>query len=70
MSKRKPDPTITDTLRREMAESGKSFRELSRETGVVRQSLVKFARGEQSLRLDHADMLATYFGLTLTRKDA
>ena len=46
-----------------------SFKAVERETGVLRQSLMKFARGEQSLRLDKADILAEYFGIEVTRKD-
>lgn len=62
--------TMTDTLRRAIAESGLSFKELQRRTGVVRQSLMKFARGEQSLRLDHADKLVEFFGMELTERKA
>lgn len=62
--------TITDRLRVAIAESGLSFKELQRRTGVVRQSLMKFARGEQSLRLDHADKLAEFFGLELMERKA
>lgn len=66
MSKReKKLTTMTKALRRAIAESGMSFNALERETGVLRQSLMKFARGEQSLRLDIADHLAAYFGLEL-----
>jgi hypothetical protein len=46
-------------------ESGETFRSIERETGIVRQSLMPFARGEQTLRLDKADLLAEYFGLEL-----
>ena len=63
MSKRKTTPTMTDVLRKAIADSGMSFLALERETGVLRQSLMKFARGEQSLRLDMADKLAAYFGI-------
>ena len=62
--------TMTETLRQAIADSGLSFKELQRQTGVVRQSLMKFARAEQSLRLDHADMLAEFFGLELTERKA
>jgi len=47
---------------------GSSFREVERETGIVRQSLMPFARGEQTLRLDKANLLAEYFELELTTK--
>jgi hypothetical protein len=32
---------------------------------VLRQSLMRFVREEQTLRLDMADRLAVYFGLAL-----
>lgn len=67
---RKKQYRITDALRRAIAESGLSFKALERETGVVRQSLMKFAREERSLRLDKADRLAIFFGLELTKRKA
>ena len=60
--------TMTDALRKALndaIEGGSSFREIERETGIVRQSLMPFARGEQSLLLSKADKLATYFGFEL-----
>ncbi len=59
---------ISDALRRAIAECGMSFKALERETGVLRQSLMKFARGEQCLRGDACDKLAAYFGLELRKK--
>jgi hypothetical protein len=56
---------ITDVLRDAITRSGTAYRELERVSGVKRQSLMKFARGEQTLRLDMADKLAAYFGLAL-----
>jgi transcriptional regulator with XRE-family HTH domain len=60
--------SISKVLRRAIAESGLSFKKLEQETGVLRQSLMKFARGEQSLRLDMAEKLADYFGLELVQR--
>jgi len=60
--------TMTEILRaalNEAVDDGSSFREVERETGIVRQSLMPFARGEQTLRLDKADLLAAYFELEL-----
>ena len=62
---------ITDLLRRAINGSGIPFLTLEQETGVLRQSLMKFARGESTIHLDAADKLAEYFGLELqpaTRK--
>ena len=59
---------MTDTLRRavnEFVEDGGSFLELERETGILRQSLMKFARSETSLILSAGDKLADYFGMEL-----
>ena len=56
---------ITDLLRWTINESGIPFLTLEQETGVLRQSLMKFARGETSIHLDSADAIAKYFGLEL-----
>lgn len=68
--KRNQPKTMTETLRDAIAESGLSFKELERQSGVLRQCLMKFARGEQSLRLEAADKLAEVFGLELTARKA
>ena len=60
--------TITETLRRAVNESELTFLGLERETGLTRQSLMKFARGEQSLRLDMADRLAEFFGFEIVQR--
>lgn len=56
---------ITDLLRKTINESGIPFLTLEQKTGVLRQSLMKFARGQSSIRLDSADELARFFGLEL-----
>src|SRR4051794_1845080 len=68
MRKSEPPSTTTDVLRRAIVESGTSHKALSRETGVARASIMRFVRGDQSLRLDMADRLAAYFGLELTKR--
>jgi transcriptional regulator with XRE-family HTH domain len=59
---------LTDALRKAIHERGLSFKALEKETGILRQSLMKFMRGEQSLRLDIADKLARYFDLEVQPK--
>jgi cyanate lyase len=59
---------ITDVLLRAIADSGMSFKALERETGVLRQSLMGFAKGQQSLRSDLVDKLAVFFKLELRPK--
>lgn len=60
--------TMTEALRIAIANSDLSFNALERETGVKRQSIMKFVNGEQSLRLDVADKLAEYFGLEVVKR--
>jgi plasmid maintenance system antidote protein VapI len=67
MKRPKGKPTMTDLLRQALAKS-ESLRAVERATGVKRQSMMKFIRGEQSLRLDKADLLAAYFGIEVRRK--
>jgi hypothetical protein len=62
------DQPITRALRQAIAGSGLSFKRLEKETGVLRQSLMRFARAEQSLRGDLMDRLAVFFGLELRPK--
>jgi plasmid maintenance system antidote protein VapI len=59
---------MTEALRKAIAESELSFQALERETGVKRQSMMKFVDGQQSLRLDVADKLAAYFGLEIVER--
>ncbi len=53
---------MTELLREAIGEAD-SLVGIERDTGVKRQSLAKFLRGEQSLRLAFADRLAAYFGI-------
>ena len=66
----RPGRSMSDVLRKAIAESGLAYIALERATGVQRLSITRFMRGEQSLRLDKAEQLAAHFGLELraTRK--
>ena len=68
MNARHPPSPITDSLRDSIVASGMSYNALERETGVTRASLMRFVRGDQSIRLDMADRLANFFGLELRKK--
>lgn len=57
--------TISDVLRDAIRQSGAAHIALERATGVKRGSIMRFMRGERSMRLDKADALAAYFGLAL-----
>jgi plasmid maintenance system antidote protein VapI len=61
-------PPISDLLRQTIAESGTSYNALEKETGVKRASIMRFVRGDQSLRLDKADRLAAFFDLELRKR--
>ena len=60
-------PTLSEMIRRSIVESGVSYSTLERETGVTRASIMRFVRGDQSIRLDMADRFAAYFGLELRK---
>ena len=66
--KRKTYDTMTDAICEAIAESDLSFKAIERETGVSRQSLMRFIVGKQTIRLDAADKLAEFFGIEITRK--
>lgn len=62
--KRQP---FADGLRQAITEAGLSYLELEHRTGVHRGSIGRFMRGERSLRLDIADILADYLGLRVMK---
>jgi plasmid maintenance system antidote protein VapI len=64
---RQPSP-ITDLLRKTIADSGVPLLAIQRKTGVQRASVMRFLRGDQSLRLDVADKLASFFDLELVQR--
>ncbi len=57
--------TLTETLRKAVRDSKVTLYRIGLDSGVKRQSLERFMAETQSLRLDMADRLATYFGLEL-----
>ena len=59
---------MTAALRAAINSCGINHKALERATGVERMSITKFAKGEQSLRLDKADRLAKYFGIEVIKK--
>ena len=60
MSKRK---AMTKALRQAVRESGESLYAICKATGLNEDSLSRFMRGKQSMRLDLADRLADHFGI-------
>ena len=68
MSKSKSKSTMTEVLKATIERSGVSQYRIAEDTGVLATSLGRFMRGETSLRLDKADVLAEYVGLELVSK--
>ena len=68
MNARQRKSPVTDILRHTIAESGIPYNQLERETGVKRVSIIRFVRGEQSMRLDLAERLMVYFGLEVCKR--
>lgn len=62
----KRNQTMTELLRECLADA-ESVSAVEQATGVKRQSMMKFLRGEQSLRLDMADKLVIHFGIKCRR---
>lgn len=60
--------TITEALKRAIRESGESLYAICKATDFNPDSLSRFMRGEQSLRLDLADKLAAYFEIECQQK--
>lgn len=66
---RSGNPCMIDVLRREIADSGQSIREISEGTGIARPVLDRVMRDERdNLTLATADRLCHHLGLTLCRK--
>jgi plasmid maintenance system antidote protein VapI len=61
---------MTEVLRETIARCGVAYNAIEKATGVKRASIIRFMRGETSLRLDIADKLAEYFGLQLVKRKA
>jgi len=59
---------MTQGLKKSIRECDESYLELERATGVKRASIMRFMRGETSLRLDLADRLGHHFGIEVKRK--
>jgi plasmid maintenance system antidote protein VapI len=58
-------PTIAETLRTAIAESGETVAAVSRGTGIAQPVLHRFVHGERDLTLRTAEKLLQYFDLEL-----
>lgn len=60
--------TVSDQLREAIDNSGLSNRALSIQSGVARPSIIRFRRGDTTLRLDAVDKLAKVLKLKLVKR--
>lgn len=67
MSK-KTNPTMTEVLKAAIVESGLTRYRIAKDTGIDEAALMRFVRGDTSIRLDKADVLAEYLGLELAKR--
>jgi hypothetical protein len=60
--------TMCEALKRAIADSGLTWYQLEKGTGGAchRASLMRFCAGKHVLRLDKADALAAFLGITVT----
>lgn len=61
------DPTLADTIRAAVRESGLSTYAVAKGAGVSQPVLHRFMSGERGLNLDTADRLCRFLGLRLVR---
>jgi hypothetical protein len=61
---------MTDAMTTAIENSGLTRYRTATDTGIGETSLMRFMRGETSLRLDKADVLVEYLGLELTKQQA
>ena len=57
-----------EALRAKLSESGLSYHELSKATGVNRPSLIRFLNGNTGLQGITIDKLMAYFGLVVVER--
>ncbi|MCY2952639.1 MAG: hypothetical protein NTU53_11800 [Planctomycetota bacterium] len=59
---------MTELLRQALMQADNKYA-VTKATGVPKASLIRFLRGDQSLRLDMADRLAAYLGIECIRRN-
>ena len=64
---KEPTP-LTDALRRAIIGSKLPYLTIEQGSGVMRQCIMRFAKGRTTLQLDTADKLADYFNIECKRR--
>ncbi len=57
--------TLTDQLRRAVADSGRTLGELARDTGIDKSALSRFVNGERGLSMEGINAIGDYLGLRI-----
>jgi DNA-binding Xre family transcriptional regulator len=65
----KNPPTLSEQLRKIVADCPVSLCELSRQTGINKAVLSKFARGQRGMLLESLDKLGQHFKLRLVSEE-
>jgi plasmid maintenance system antidote protein VapI len=65
---KKLSPTIAESLRQAIRTSGSSVYSLAKETSIPQSMLTRFVNGKD-IRLETADRLAKFFGLSLKKSN-
>jgi len=64
---RKPTHTLTEQLRRAVADSGRTLGDLTRATGIDKSALSRFVNGERGVSMKALDALGEYLGLGIVQ---
>jgi transcriptional regulator with XRE-family HTH domain len=63
--RRKTAETLTDQLRRIVADSGRTLGQITRDTGIDKSALSRFLSGERGVSAHVLDQLGDYLGLRI-----
>ena len=66
MSKTKKPALMSDQLQAAIAESGLSSEAVAQRSGVTHDVVMRLLSGQRDIRLETADKIAAFFGMTLS----
>jgi ribosome-binding protein aMBF1 (putative translation factor) len=70
MVKKTKRPTLTEQVRRAIADSGITRYRIAQETGIAESTLCKFMAGERGFTLASLDKLADFLGLDIVARSS
>lgn len=68
MDVRSKQASVSEALRKAIADSGFALLEIERQTGVSNAAIHRFLHGKRGLTLSTVDKLAEFFGLELVER--